>query len=310
MKKIHFIVILSLFLSSCGGAATPPRVTEAITVIPTAELTLPTPSTIFSTLPPNPTATLDTRLPPEDWQEWPVIPAVTGRAIEIYRAGLALGNNPHAYSKIGDSETVTDRFLVPFDGDPRNYSLGKYTSLQFVVDYFHGSHGRISIASGIGFNTGSILTPLWSNRKLCEINETPLACEIRIHRPAYALILLGTNDVPHQETFEANMRSILDDLIEKGVVPILATKADNLEGNYSINATIVRLAYEYDIPLWNFWLAVQPLPSHGLEMGLAHLTWARPFFDDPVRMEMAGPWRNLTALQALDAVSRGVGAQP
>src|SRR5450830_1225849 len=127
MKRTFFPLLLVLLLTACGGAATPPRVSETITVTPTAELSLPTPSIIFPTLAPNPTATIDTRLPPAQWQEWPVVPAVTGRAIEIYRAGLVLGNNPHAYSKIGDSETVTDRFLVPFDGDPRNYSLGEYT---------------------------------------------------------------------------------------------------------------------------------------------------------------------------------------
>ncbi len=69
-------------------------------------------------------------------------------------------------------------------------------------------------------------------------------------------------------------------------MPILATKADNLEGDQAINATIARLAYEYDLPLWNFWLAVQPLPDHGLQPDGSHLTWAGPYFDDPVRMRV------------------------
>ncbi|HEY5730595.1 MAG TPA: hypothetical protein VIS72_11120 [Anaerolineales bacterium] len=34
------------------------------------------------------------------------------------------------------------------------------------------------------------------------------------------------------------------------------------------------------------------------------MTFARNFFDDPARMERAWLWRNLTALQALDAVRR------
>jgi hypothetical protein len=37
-----------------------------------------------------------------------------------------------------------------------------------------------------------------------------------------------------------------------------------------------------------------------------HLTFARNFFDDPERMKNAWPWRNLTALQAIDAVYRSV----
>jgi hypothetical protein len=106
------------------------------------------------------------------------------------------------------------------------------------------------------------------------------------------------------------MRVILDTLIANGVVPILATKADNLEGDHSLNATIARLAYTYDLPLWNFWRIVQPLPEHGLQPDGSHLTWAANFFDDPVRMQAAWPWRNLTALQTLEVVWRSVSGQP
>ncbi len=88
-------------------------------------------------------------------------------------------------------------------------------------------------------------------------------------------------------------------------MPIIATKADNLEGNHAINATIAQIAYEYDIPLWNFWAALQPLPDRGLWSDGFHLTFARNFFDDPVRMKNAWPWRNLTALQTLDVVRKG-----
>ena len=131
-----------------------------------------------------------------------------------------------------------------------------------------------------------------------------------MHKPAFAFILLGTNDVNHQEVFEADARQILDYLIEQGVVPILATKADNLEGDHSINATISHLAEEYDLPLWNFWLAVQPLPDHGLQGDGIHLTWASNHFDDPVRMQAAWPWRNLTALQTLDFIWQAMMTHP
>ena len=85
-------------------------------------------------------------------------------------------------------------------------------------------------------------------------------------------------------------------------MPIIATKADNLEGDHSINATIAQIAYDYDILLWNFRAAVQPMLNHGLWSDGFHLTFARNFFDDPDRMESAWPWHNLTALQTLDVV--------
>jgi hypothetical protein len=60
--------------------------------------------------------------------------------------------------------------------------------------------------------------------------------------------------------------------------------------------------------MWNFWAAVQPLPQHGLSEDGFHLTYAQPFFDDPVRMQQAWPWRNLTALQTINSVWHGISA--
>jgi hypothetical protein len=71
----------------------------------------------------------------------------------------------------------------------------------------------------------------------------------------------------------------------------------------------VRVATKYGIPLWNFWLAVQPLENHGLSEDKFHLTFARNFLDDPWRLRQGWPARNLTALQALDSVWRGVATE-
>ena len=106
------------------------------------------------------------------------------------------------------------------------------------------------------------------------------------------------------------MRQILDILLSASVVPILSTKGDNLEGDHRINQTIACLAQEYDVPLWNFWSAIQPLPNHGLQPDLEHLTYGINDFDDEHAMQAAWTLRNLTALQVLDAVWRGVTAQP
>jgi hypothetical protein len=235
-----------------------------------------------------------------------VVPAVSPRVREIYQRGLELGNNPRAFSKVGDCGSTPAWFLGDFDRGPRYYSLGVYQSLAEVIQEFQGSFARTSLAAKSGFNASSVFAPLWANRKFCESNETPLACEYRLHRPAFAFITLGTNDRWHMDTFEAQMRRIIEFSIEQGVVPILATKADNEEGDGSINATIAALAHEYDIPLWNYWLAVQPLPDHGLQDDQAHITWGPNRFNDPHAMEKGWPVRNLTALQVLDAVWRSV----
>ena len=102
------------------------------------------------------------------------------------------------------------------------------------------------------------------------------------------------------------MRKIIEYSINHGVLPIIGTKADNFEEDESINQTIVRLALEYDIPLWNYWLAVQSLPNQGLEKDGVYLKWGHVRFDDPENLQLAWPVRNLTAMQALDLVWRDV----
>jgi hypothetical protein len=248
----------------------------------------------------------DTPTPgPDDWKDSPVIPEISNRSREIFQQGLKLGNNPSHFSKIGDSETFTSWFLMPFDRNPANYRLGDYTYLQDVIDHFSGSYARRSVAARQGFNASSVFAPLWADPEVCEAGETPLACEFRIHQPAYVFVLLGTNDVHHLDTFEEQMRLIIEFSIEAGVLPILGTKADNLEGDGSVNRTLHALALEYEIPLWNFWAAVQDLPQAGLDSDQAHLTFGYNHFDDPLAMQNAWPVRNLTALQVLDAVWQG-----
>jgi hypothetical protein len=245
-------------------------------------------------------------LAPDAWTSLPVVPEVSPRVKEIYLRGLELGNNPKAFSKVGDCGSTPAWFLGDFDRGPRYYNLGQYQSLEAVIKEFQGSFDRTSLAAKSGFNASSVFTPLWANREFCEANESPLACEYRNHLPAFAFIMLGTNDVWHMDTFEPQMRRIIEFSIENGVVPILSTKADNEEGDGSINAIIASLAHEYDIPLLNYWLAVQPLPDHGLQDDEAHITWGPNRFDDPKAMEKGWPVRNLTALQVLDAVWRAV----
>ena len=84
------------------------------------------------------------------------------------------------------------------------------------------------------------------------------------------------------------MRKIIEYSIEVGVIPIISTKADNEEGDFSINETMARLAWEYDIPLLNYWRAVQDLPSKGLQEDNVHLTWGRNFLTIPKRWPKPG----------------------
>jgi hypothetical protein len=213
-----------------------------------------------------------------------------------------LGNNPHVFSRIGDCASAAPAFLVGFD---HNYNLGGYTYLQPAIDYFRGSFERPSLAAKAGLNTAGLLTTLWTGDQ-CLSHETLLDCQYRLDRPSFAIISIGTNEayyIHHDPaSFERNLRKIIEDTIDQGIIPILGTKADDFEGDNSINATIARLALEYDLPLWNFWLATRPLSNQGLS-DAAHLSTASyanfTDFSIPHSLEYGMQMRNLTALQML-----------
>lgn len=244
---------------------------------------------------------------PTSWQEAPVIPTtISDRAIEIYLAGLEKGKQPNVFGKVGDCGSTPSWFLGSFDLPEEYYNLGEYIYLEEVIDHFAGSFERTSVAAVPGFNTSSVFAPLWADPVQCNPDEGPLACEYRLQEPSVALIMLGTNDQYRPEEFEEKMREIIEYSIDGGVLPILVSKADNLEEEHRINQIIFKLALEYELPFWNYWRAVQALPNQGMQEDGAHLTWAPNFFDDPRAMQTAWTIRNLTALQTLDAVWRAL----
>jgi len=298
MKRLLLIIIVLTGLTACTEKANP--VSPTHTLVPVASTQTPLPAATASPLSPTPT------LAPDAWMGHPVIPVFSDTARIIYERGLEMGRDPRRFSKAGDCESTTGWYLAEFDGDPPTYRLGEYAYLQTTIDYYAGSFMRESLAVRRGANTSSLLTTLWADPTQCQAGESMLACEYRVHNPSIVLIAVGSNDVVSVDTVEDQMRRILDYTISQGIVPVLSTKADNVEGDHRINSIIARLAYEYDIPLWNFWLAVQPLPNHGLSSDGVHLTFAGNRFDDPGNMQKAWPWRNLTALQTLDAARTGL----
>lgn len=279
---------------------TQPRTTPVM-ASPTSMESTPAdiPTQVLQSATPGATAMGRPELAPVGWKLLPVLPTMSPQAVDIFQNGLALGNNPQAFSKVGDGEIASSWFLTMFDLDPPHYDLGSHEYLEPVIETYAGSFEHVGVAAHAGFSTTLILDPLLATNDICEVEESPLECELRRHRPSFAFISLGTNQVWTPDVFATELRQMVEICIERGVVPILATKGDNLEGDHRINAIIAEVAREYEIPLWNFWLALQSLPNQGLQADGEHLTWAVNDFDDPEAMAHAWPVRNLTALQVL-----------
>jgi hypothetical protein len=318
-NKIFLFLLTMTLLAACStGQATPTNISVQATdstlqTRPTTDsvmdaTSLPATDTVL------PIATFTPKPPLEEdaWMQMPAVPTEISDSMRVvYEKGLARGNDPQHFSIIGDCQNVSSYFLSVYD-KPGDFSLGEENAyLQPTIDYYKGSFSRKSLAVKGGFNVAAILSPLRADPKSCNTGESPLDCELRVWKPSVVFVSMETwwSEKPEEE-YDKYMRRVIDRILETGAVPIIATKADNLEGDNGINATIAQIAYDHDIPLWNFWAAVQPLPNHGLSSDHFHLTFARNFFDDPVRMKGAWPWRNLTALQTLDVVHRGLTEQP
>lgn len=316
-RRLLFLLTIVIFLTACSTGQAPAQSRVLATQEPSQAQPTTDPVLQPTDLPATDvgtavlTSTPKPSLEKDAWRQMPAVPTgISDSMRAVYERGLAMGNDPTHFSIIGDCQNVSSYFLAVFE-KPREFSLGaEYAYLQPTIDYFEGSYSRKSLAVKGGFNAAAILSPLRADPKSCNKNESPLDCELRTWKPSIVFVSMETwwSEKPAEE-YDKYMRRVIERILQTGAVPIIATKADNLEGDNAINATIAQIAYDYELPFWNFWAAVQPLPNHGLSDDHFHLTFARNFFDDPVRMKSAWPWRNLTALQTLDVVHRDLTAE-
>ena len=245
---------------------------------------------------PNDLLTDDARLTPNYWRRWPIVPSVTYTAAKIYQRGQIIGNHPRTFSIIGDCQSEPPVFFGIFATE-RYYISENYAHLQSAIDNFAGSFDRDFVTVQNGMSVASIFSPMWSDQDRCLSGETPIECEYRLHQPSFMIISLGSNWIANgSESHTDYLLDIIDFAVENGVVPILATKADNVEGDHSINRSIVQIAYDYDLPLWNFWRAVKDLPSGGIDeqREIVYLT--------PTAWDI----RSFTGLQSLYSVWSGL----
>lgn len=240
----------------------------------------------------------------------PLSESVQVHVQRIYADGQRMGRNPQAFSRMGDSTIQAPYFLSRFDEGP--YELGDYAYLQGAINYFTGSFGRDSVAVRQGLHSWSIMDALWSDKERCQPNEAILACEIRLHQPSFLFIRLGTNDavdLNQSAAFERNMRAVVRYAIEQGVVPIIGTKSDRLDGPENlINSLLREIAAEYHVPLWDFDLVAGTLPQRGLEADGIHLnTFYAHDYSQAQAFERGHAVHNLTALMVLDRLWRLLG---
>jgi len=251
-----------------------------------------------------------------------VVPFISDTSLRIFRRGQVLGNRPDVFSKVGDSITATDLFLDPVGHG--GLVLDSHAYLRPVVDFFsqtpardHASFANTSLAARSGWTSGDLLDPSKSYSGVCLRDESPLVCEYRSVKPSVALIMVGTNDVVWVETaqFEANLNTIVQTSIDMGVIPVISTIPDQPNARsggrvHEFNQIIREVARRFDVPLWDYWEALQGLPNLGLGEDDIHpshnYTVGETAIFTPQQLIYGYNMRNLTALMVLDAVWRSV----
>ena len=226
-----------------------------------------------------------------------LISGITAAAKKIYRTKAA-NKNPNAFTVIGDCNSVPEAYVGRVAMGL--YDVGRYGQLGYVADQFAGSFARNSQAAFSGFNSTSMFDPVWANPNFCQPGEGVLPCELRRSQASIAFIALGTGDQFTWKDFEKNYRGILDYLIKRSVLPVLVTKADDLESQQggapagTINAIIRKLGQAYGVPVLDFYAATRSLPKFGM----------RDEGNENFHMSAAGSdTRIFLTLQVLDAVT-------
>ncbi|HVO41275.1 MAG TPA: SGNH/GDSL hydrolase family protein [Aggregatilineales bacterium] len=249
-----------------------------------------------------------------------VISNITPFARQILQNGLKLGNRANVFVRVGDSISYSPNFLTPIGQGQVN--LGSYGSLAPTIQFFSAANVRGAgnsfvnppLAAGNGWGADRILQAGVAYSDVCG-SDTQLVCEYKHSKPGVALIMIGTNDsggVP-PDVYAGNLRQIVRISINMGVIPVVSTIPPKRLAAWDTarvnewNAIIREIAQQYQIPLWDYFTAMQNLPNQGLGPDGIHPSVPPDnATGNFTNLNYGYTMRNLTALQVLDALRRQV----
>jgi hypothetical protein len=265
----------------------------------------------------------------------PIVPVINSASKATLRAiylnGQGLGNRAGVFAKVGDSITASGSFLT--DIGCQSEDLGDYSSLASTISFFRtttfptgygsawcsdsNSFNAYSVSADSGWSADyalAVLNPLPSG---CTApNNTALLCELKRKKPSIVLIMYGTNDLERYNdlnAFRTQLTSIVQKSVAAGVIPVLSTipgRTDSYAGRVaSYNAAIIAVAQANDIPLWNYWLALQApsIINHGISDDDIHPSiYMNELGADftTTGLRYGYNQRNLTAVQVLAVIKR------
>jgi len=197
-------------------------------------------------------------------------PAVIARVQSLRALGASRGNRLDVMAKVGDSITEAGGFLT--DIGMGWFDLGPYACLEPTVAFFRRT--AVTGAPNCLARASSCAMGGWlSDNALQGDPNSPLRAELNAMRPAYAVIMYGTNDLDRStaDALASNLTRIATICEEFGTVPILSTIPDRLDLATpaarvpAYNERIRGVATARNLPLIDYWAAMRPLPRNGIE---------------------------------------------
>ncbi len=197
-----------------------------------------------------------------DW-----IPAVTPFMRRTYSLSRWLGKDQNLFTVVGDCNSESTAYLWRLAAGTFTLPEG-YQYLKPTIERFSASFSRYSLATHGSFGAEAMFDSTWTDPSLCG-EDGPLGCELKLSRASIAFIALGTGDQYTWQDFETNYRKVIEYTMNADVLPVLVTKADDLETHSqaksgTINGVIRKLGAEYGVPVIDFWAATRNLPGYGL----------------------------------------------
>ena len=242
----------------------------------------------------------------------PVVPvidaAMAARLSTVIQRGAALGNQANVFTRAGDSITFSNNFLVPLGMPTAGVDLAGDGSLNDTLAYFRS--GQVGTTNAFTHPSAAAV----SGYKSADVLGL-LPSELAVSKPAFVLIMIGTNDIAAGvtlDTFRQNLTRIVQTALNAGVVPVLSTIPDSkfsaelerLQPSY--NQVIEDVSEALQVPLWNYWRALQRLPNLGISADGVHPSVSPTGGGDLTErgLQFGYNVRNLTALQTLDKLRR------
>lgn len=190
---------------------------------------------------------------------------LTGREHSLYAAASAHGRDAAIFTIAGDSNSEWSGYLGQIATGV--YDLRARPAYAAAAVRFGPSFPRRSVAVAGGLRAADMFVPDWPDKpSACAPSEGRFTCELRLSRASIVFIQLGTGDRFAWTEYEGHLRRMLDVALQSGALPVLVTKADDLEswqGGAPIdhmNTVVRRLAAEYQVPMIDFFLATRGLP--------------------------------------------------